>query len=80
MKALPWLQLCLKPWPWLQDIEVATTPGNQGNVWVILTTDLGEMKSSPLAPSPVKHRWMLAMNFLKMNHLAKISGYPGTQA
>ena len=27
---------------------------------------LGEMKSKPLAPSPLKHRWMLDMNFLRM--------------
>ena len=27
------------------------------------------MKSSPLAPSPVKHRWMLLMNFLNKEQL-----------
>ena len=27
------------------------------------------MKSSPLAPSPVKHRWMLLMNFLNKETL-----------
>ena len=27
------------------------------------------MKSSPLAPSPVKHRWMLLMNFLNKKQL-----------
>ena len=27
------------------------------------------MKSSPLAPSPVKHRWMLLMNFLNKEPL-----------
>ena len=27
------------------------------------------MKSRPLAPSPVKHRWMLLMNFLNKKQL-----------
>ena len=27
---------------------------------------LGDMKSRPLAPSPVKQRWMLLMNFLNI--------------
>ena len=27
------------------------------------------MKSRPLAPSPVKHRWMLLMNFLNKETL-----------
>ena len=30
------------------------------------TTNLGEMKSRPRAPSPLKHRWMLDMNLRRM--------------
>ena len=32
--------------------------------FIFWKSHLGEMKSRPLAPSPVKQRWMLLMNFL----------------
>ena len=33
---------------------------------------LGDMKSSPLAPSPVKQRWILLMNFLQQVSIRRL--------
>ena len=40
--------------------------------FIFWKSHLGEMKSRPLAPSPVKQRWMLLMNFLNKKPLLLI--------
>jgi len=45
-------------------------PQNCSPIWVSLVLmhlRLGEMKSSPLAPSPVKQRWMFDMNLRRID-------------